>query len=542
MAEKHVRQPVAVRPQRWVRDLPAWLKYILLLLLILLLLGEIATGEFSNMNEAGWLTWLILFIKLILIAGLIALIKVQKNLKCGITAPTGCTEEEPDPVAGMLFVRVMGTASGAVFGHYTLEVSNGAITYPASILSYPGGGASGTAPVIGGELGRINTTSLSDGAYTITLRVYPAGPGSPKVCTITFNLLKVIVYINRVAGVQAIVLPNNANPFDPTAELRTDYAVAPPPHDFRSRSLGGSMTIKGAAYIYECAARKIKKYEIRYAGVTAPGTEPPQPNKGDPIPVTWPVAQRSVLLEYAIPDQYQPWTRVGPAPIDLINSWNTMTIGGTTYYKLNPSSWNSGPAASGRFSLLLTAEDTTGVTYHDIQHIWLDNKSIIGKIVKLQRAVAGVWTDIPPCTDLLFSFGNIRIMGLAWDPVISEAWWPPVSPNDNFGLYRLTFWKQFGAGVPLTGDITTRVPALPVIPPVAVPVDADAGELAQWNLNTLDAGADPGTGVPPPYPKIYRRTSCTYILQLFVTDTTIVNEGTTHYVYHQVPVKLVNDL
>ncbi len=552
MEKKDVRQPVSEKPQRRVRDLPGCLKYILLLLLILLLLGEIATGQFSKITEAGWLTWVILLIKLILIAGLIALIWLQRELRCEITAPTGCTEEEPDPVAGILFVRVMGTASGAVFGSYTLEIQKNVDPPIASVVSYPGGGASGSAPVIGGELGRINTTSLSDGAYTITLRVYPAGAGSPKVCTITFNLLKVIVYVNRVAGVQAIVLPNNANPFDPTAELRTDYAAAPPPHDFRTRSLGGSMTIKGAAYIYECAARKIKKYEIRYAGVAAPGTEPPQPNKGDPIPATWPVGQRIVLFEYAIPDQYQPWTRVGPASMDLINSWNTMTIGGTTYYKLNPGSWNSAVAASGRFSLLLTAEDTTGVTYHDIQHLWLDNKQMfytVGpdvfytvRIVKFQRLVAGVWQDIPPCEDLLLSFGNIRIMGLAWDPVISEAWPLTATPNDNFGHYRLDYWKQFGPAHELLGNTSVRVPALPALPPVPTPTYADAGQLAVWDLTTLDAGVAPSPYVPPPDPRIYRGESCTYNLQLYATDTTIVNEGTTHYVYHQVPVKLINDL
>jgi hypothetical protein len=542
MESINVRQPINDRPRRQVRDLPGCIKYILLLLLILLLLGEIWSGEFSRGAEFGWLTWVILLIKLILIAGLIALIWVQKSLKCNLTAPTGCTEEEPDPAIGILFVKVIGTASGAVFGSYTLEIQKDGDPPIPGVISYPGGGASGSVPVISGELGRINTTSLSDGAYTITLRVYPAGPGSQCVHTISFNLLKVIVYMNRVAGVPAIVLPDNANPFDPTAELRTDFAPAPPPHDYRTRSLGGLMTIKGAAYIYECAARKIKKYEIRYAGVTAPGLEPPQPIKGDPIPAIWPIAQRIVLIEYAIPAQYQPWTRVGPASMDLINSWNTMTIGGTTYYKLNPSWWSSAAAASGRFSFLLTAEDTTSITYHDIQHIWLDNKSIIGEIVKFQRLVSGVWKDIPPCTDLLLSFHTIRIMGLAWDPVIDEAWWPPVSPNDNFGYYRLDFWKQFGAAVGLTGNITTRVPALPAAPPVIAPTSANAGELAQWDLTTLDAGPVPSPYVPPPYPKIYRGESCTYDLQLFVTDTTVVDESSTHYKYFPVPVKIINDL
>ena len=114
MEEKDDRQLVSNQPRRKVQDLPGCLKYILLLFLILLLLGEIATGEFNRISEAGWLTWLILLIKLILIAGLIALIRLQRHLKCEITAPTGCTEEEADPAAGILFVRVIGTASGAV--------------------------------------------------------------------------------------------------------------------------------------------------------------------------------------------------------------------------------------------------------------------------------------------------------------------------------------------------------------------------------------------------------------------------------------------
>lgn len=540
MEPQDVRQPVPERTRRRVQDLPGCLKYILLLLLILLLLGEIATGEFRKISEAGWLTWVILFIKLILIAGLIGLIRLQRGLRCEITAPTGCTEEEPDPVAGILFVRVMGTASGAVFGSYTLEIQKDGDPPIAGIVSYPGGGASGSAPVIGGELGRINTTSLSDGAYTITLRVYPAGPGSPCICATTFNLLKVIVYMNRVAGVPAIVLPDNANPFDPTAELRTDYAAAPPPHDFRIRSLGWSMTIKGAAYIYECAARKIKKYEIRYAQVTAPGTEPSQPNKGDPIPATWPVGQRIVLFEYAIPDQYQPWTRVGPASTDLINSWNTMTVGGTTYYKLNPGKWNSGVAGSGRFSLLLTAEDTTAVTYHDIQHVWLDNKDIIVQIVKFQRwnSKTSAWEDIPPCTDLLLSFGKIRVVGLAWDPLIDDTF-PIAAPNDNFDHYDLYFWKQFSPNVDyIVAASLNRVPSLP---PLTPPTAADAGELGIWDLSQVDALNMASTVHASN--RLARTEACTYTIELYATDNTVVNDGaTTHYHYYPVPVKLVNDL
>jgi hypothetical protein len=317
------------------------------------------------------------------------------------------------------------------------------------------------------------------------------------------------------------------------------------------RSIGGGITIKGAAYIYDCAARKIKKYEIRYAAVAAPGPDPVQPNRGDAIPATWPVSQRVVLFEYSSPDQYQPWTRVGMAPMDLINSWNTMTISGVTFYKLNAGGWGSVAAGNGRFSMLLTAEDTTGVTFHDIQHVWLDNRNIIVTIVKLQRKVNGSWVDIPACTDILLSFGTVRVIGIAWDPVIDDTWPLSAVPNDNFDFYQLSLLKQGSASwadvtVPL--HLGSRVPALPAMPPVPVPTVADAianpdnYELWQWDLTTLDAGPAPAMYVPPPYPKMYRGEECAYELRLYATDTTLVSEGTTHWNEFPWPLKIVNNL
>jgi hypothetical protein len=523
------------RPPRRARDVPGCIKYILLLFLILLLIAEIASGEITFGRETSWLVWVILAIKLLLIAGLVALIVVQRDLNCEITEPTGCTEEEPDPVAGTLTVKVWGTASGVAFGSYTLEVNKGSISYPG-IVSYPGGGSSGTTPVTNGELGVINTTTLSDGAYTITLRVYPLGFGVSKVCSATFDLLKVINYMNRVGTAQAVQLAtNNPNPFDPLAELAVGG---------EARSIGGTISFKGAAYIYECAGRKIKKYEIRYAGVPTPGSEPPQPANGVSIPGTWPAANTITSLEYTVPDQYQFWTRVGPIATDLINTWTTFMIGGSTYYKLSPGKWNSGSAGSGRFSFLLSAEDITAAIYHDIQHVWLDNRSILGQIVKLQRwsAQTNAWEDIPTCTDLLLSFGKIRFLGLAWDPILDEDWWPATAPNDNFDHYDLVFWKQFSPVTdPIVLDETSRVPALPALPPIPTPTAADAGQLAIWDLAQLDA-LNPGSPVNPSN-RLDRDESCTYDVQLFVTDNTLVNDGaTTHYKYHTVPLKIINDL
>ncbi|MGD0613656.1 MAG: hypothetical protein ABSB41_19335 [Anaerolineales bacterium] len=512
------------------RDVPGCIKYILLVFLVALFIAELGSGQirFSNLGETSWLAWLVSLIELLLIVGLIVLIRVQRDLKCQITDPSGCTEETPDPTEGILYVDVKGTAAGTAFGSYTLGVTKGMINYPG-IVEYPGGGSTGTVPVVAGDLGRINTTSLTDGTYTITLTVYPLGWGSPSTCTITFDLLKVIVYINRMGGAPAEVLPaGNPNPFDPTAEL----AVGTKPV-----SIGGVITVKGSAYIYECVNREIKKYEIRYAQVTVPGGEPAQPPRGAAIPATWPAANQAAMLEYTNPDQYQPWTRVGPMSTDLVNTWNTFTIGMTTYYKLSPGSWNSAAASSGRFSFLLIAEDTTAINFFDIQNVWLDNRPILGQIVKFQRWNGSAWVDIPPCTDLLLSFGKIRVVGLAWDPLIDNAF-PVTAPNDNFDHYDVYFWKQFSPVTdPITSGATTRVPA--ALSPVPTP--ADAGELGQWDLSLLDA-ANMASTVHSDN-RLGKGSSCTFTVELYVTDNTLVNDGgTTHYNYYDVPVKVVNDL
>ena len=443
---------------------------------------------------------------------------------------------------GILCIHVKGTASGSYFSHYTLGINKAGNPQSVDVF-YPGGGGSGSSPVVNAHLGKIDTSSLMDGAYEVVLTVYPWGSGSPKVCKKTFSLLKAIVYISRVAGVPAISnvpAPGNPNPFDPNAELCLE--VAP---DYPKRSFGGTMKMDGSAYIYECPGRKIKKYAIRYAHIVSPGSEPGQPAFDAAVPAAFSGMVSPLPLEYLTADHYQPWNRVGPAPINLVNSWKSITIGLNTYPKLKSGSWNSNAAGSGRYSLLLTAEDTAAHLYHDIQHIWIDNHNIKGKIVKFQwyNEKSNAWEDLPKCKDLsMKKYGKIRVMGLAWDPVIDEAWWPAVAPNDNFGHYNLRFWKQFGASQNLTSDIYTRVPALPASPPVAVPGNADAGELAVWDITALDGGVAPDPYVPAADPLLYRGESCTYTIRLFVTDTTILNESTTHYIYDTESVKIINDL
>jgi len=472
-------------------------------------------------------------------------IRVCPPLQCAITDPTGCTKEEPDPVAGVMRVRVHGTAAGANFGHYTLQIQSDGDPPIAGIVSYPGGGATGTSQVVAGELGRIDTTSLSDGAYTITLTVFPAGPGANCVKTTTFNLLKVAVYITRIAGVPAV-----PSCYDPNAELVSGMHI---------RSFGGSLEIDGAAYVFGCAAEKIARYEIRQARVAAPGPGPGQPATDAAVPADWPPANQIHAPLVYDPTKYWPWTRVGPIPTNLLNDWGTKHVGapspgGTDYPILQPTSWDSrgatGNPGGGRYALLLIVEDTAAHRYFDLQRIWVDNWPVLCQIVKFQKpgTPPGTWDDLPTCTDILLSWKKLRIVGLAWDALIDSAW-PTTGPNDNFDRYGLSYVKQFVAvsdPIPVASP-TTRVPNF--LSPT--PTVADAAVLAEWDLTTLDAGAKPAGATcssPIPAPnqnRLYRKCSCTYSLTLGVSDTTVTQTVSDYGLHHPsttIPIKIVNDL
>jgi hypothetical protein len=215
-------------------------------------------------------------------------------------------------------------------------------------------------------------------------------------------------------------------------------------------------------------------------------------------------------------------------------------------------------AGGGRYSLLLIVTDTLGTTYYDLQRIWLDNWSVLCDIVKFQKPgkVAGTWEDIPPCTDILISWGKLRIIGLAWDHLIDSAW-PVSAPNDNFASYGLSFHKQFvgSESIPITPTpdhpalaANIRVPDTLAI----VPTIADADLLAEWDLTMLDAGPKPAGGsCESPLPAgvspnaLYRGCSCSYDLSLGVSDTTItesIGDYGAHHPSVEQPIKIVNDL
>jgi hypothetical protein len=535
MAEKNLQSSAVERSPKGQRDLPEIIKYILLFILIVLFFAEWGAGEYARLGEGGWLTWIILLIKLLLIAGLIALIRVQKDLKCNISDPSGneCVPEQTDTVGGFQYITVSGTASGGVFGHYTLAISG---PYSYSVIYPPGGGG---VPVVGGKLGEINTTALPDGSYTITLTVFPAGAGSTKVCTKTFNLLKVAVFITEIAGVAPV-----PNFIDETAELVVGSHIV---------SVGGILDVTGTAYVYGCL--EVASVEVLYTRVAAPGPGPSQPATNALLPPAWlPGNTLNPPLVYD-PTKYYPWTRIGELPGDLLNDWGTCVLFSTTYPVLEPTAWDSyvttGSPGGGRYFLLLVVTDTatpTPNTYYDLQRTWIDNWAVVCQIVKFQIFNGTVWVDLPPCTDLLLSYGTIRIVGLAWDALIDSAW-PATAPNDNFNQYSLVYWKQFSVTASSIAIATpnVRVPnSLAFVPP-AHPDAGDAGVLAEWDLTTLDAGVSTGdcNTPPPPLNQLYRGCSCTYTLQLNVSDNTVTDtasDADLHNPTMEVPIKIVNDL
>jgi hypothetical protein len=289
----------------------------------------------------------------------------------------------------------------------------------------------------------------------------------------------------------------------------------------------------------------------------------------DPVG-TWPTANVNSVVYSDDPTKYNPGTRVGIMPNNLINSWSSIHLGapppgGTDYKILAHSTWNSrlvteSPAGKhgGRFTVLLYVLDTAGHRYYDLQRVWLDNWTVLCKIVKFQKpgTLPNTWDDIPACTDILLSWQKLRIIGLAWDALADDAF-PATTPNDNFNAYSLSYLKEFvvtpAVNIPIvpTADHPALAPNVRVPNTLAIiPVDADADLLVEWDLTTLDAGPLPGGGHcdTTPLPagqenRLYRGCACTYTLYLGVSDNTVTeSDWGTHNPTTNQPIKIINDL
>ena len=553
-------QPTAGTAKQRAQDIPGCIKYILLLFLLILLAGEIYGGEFKEFPRLYWLNWLILLIKILLIIGLIILIWVQRQLVCQITAPKDCAKEDIDPATGNPRLTVEGTASGTVFGHYTLALQG----HPECAVTYPPGG--GSTQVTNGVLGWIDTSPVSPGNYTVVLQVFPSGAGSPSTCTSDISILRAPVWIDKVGRVKTYDI--GAYPADPSERLRIiEAGGAGTPET----AIGGAVSVEGGAYLEGCGKRMFE-YSLEYHdapyGPAAPGTTPPEPDAVG----GW---TNILSLQYGdVPQHPYTWScgfLIGiPNYIThgiLTNRW---AVGNCTlpphplYYTDSGNDWNTS-SLNGRYTLRVHEKHRPlGMPgpveeLFDAATVWIDNRNIVARIRKLMIH-GGASLDV--CAELSLSqflpSRQADIIGHAWDPLILD---PPAAPatlepNDNFGGYNLQFKKDGGGLV----DIPISVPPLPPGPPppppvlvnprpvpnvrtVAEPADLDTDVLTTWDIvKALDAGPLPAGNPPPPYPKIFRGQRCAYLIHLGVWDRTHVSDDGAHSNEDYFPFCIVNDL
>jgi hypothetical protein len=554
--------PQGIQPIKKVRDLPGCIKYIILLFLLLLLFGEFYAGEFRGFPDVSRSVFAILFLKLLLILLLIILIWVQRRLFCELTEPTGCANEVIDPNTGNPRLTVKGTASGTVFGHYTLSLQG----HPECPVTYPPGG--GSVPVVNGVLGWIDTSPVSPGAYTVELTVFPAGAGTPCIKRSSINIVRAAVWLDKVGQIK--VQDIGQHPTDSTERLRVLKVNSIDP---KETAIGGSVSVEGGAYLEGCGKRMFE-YALDHLaapyGAADPGSPPPQADAAG----GW---TNILTLAYDdVPQHPYTWScgfLIGiPNYITngiLTRKWDigNCSLPPHPLYQTNSgNNWNTGPL-NGRYTLRVHEKHKPlGMpapveNLYEAATMWVDNRTIIAKIRRF-RLSGGAGLDV--CGELMLSqflpaMGKVDILGHAWDPLIVDPPAAPVGhrPNDNFGGYRLQFKKDGGA----LKDIVISAP--PYVPPppspvlvnprpvpnvrqvAAPPADdlTNADVLTVWDIvKALDAGPMPPAPAPDPGEKIYRGQRCAYIVYLSVWDETHVSDDGGHADNDQFPFCIVNDL
>jgi hypothetical protein len=560
--------PVATQTRddkRRVQDVPGCIKYIILLFLLLLLFGEIYAGEFRRFPELPTIFWLILFIKLLLILLLLILIWVQRRLNCDLTAPSGCTKAEYDSATDKWFIRVKGTASGTVFGHYTLAVERPPGTPFAATISYPSGGASGTAPVISGDLGRIDVTYIEPGPMRVILTVYPVGSGSPCVHANNFDWANRDFYIEKIGVVPAQIM--GPHPADATEVLKLiKYTPSPADPD---ASVAESISVEGGADFTGCG-REMVEYVLQFRRVNF-GSLPWQQDA--PAPGDW--TNINLPLPYGDPAHPRTFLWLFGTWYNAIRHGRITRVWSIGNFLMSISPWITAPrpytaeqpwdtlgaGLNGRFTvrLIVRHQPTVGPPdvptpeLYDSATVWIDNRQIEGFIHHLGIAGGGSLnvcdelslsqfiTPDPHSSSGPFSKVNATINGRAWDPIILNSYPHTDHPNDNFHRYVLNFQKDGSGGPWPIGTSGARVPATLQEAPLAAP-PADIGMLSSWDIvGALDAG--PPTGGLAPDPKIFRGERCAYLLHLVVTDTTHRGDGgEVHTAEHYFPFCIMNDI
>lgn len=503
---------------------------------------------------------------------------------CEILEPDGCVEEQTFPRL-LIFkgIEIVGTAAGPSCGHYTLEWREaGAGAWRSDGVQYPGGTAQGTCGVVNGVLGWIATYPAAEpGPVELRLCLHPEDEkAAPSCCVHTFELQRRLVWIRGLEGIDAEEPPGV---LDPSARLVDGSGDV--------RSFGTALRVFGTAWLDGCDTGKLKRYTLSFHegfvnNPAAPGFIQCWQVDFDQNAFQAAYRDNNPIDEEALTSVWRrqriclpPLFPPGCFTIGnylLANRWDTrdpvlhhvepVDPPGTP----SPATWTSNPVAlancqSGRYTLRLTAEDTSSNLFHDLQHVWIDNKPLGPGHAKVSQ-IAG----IPPCEVVNLSQFAVdggdcgqpwpaQVLGVAFDDYIEEG--NVARPSDNFGGYRVWVKKDGAAnpgtsvpipgpggppwGGPFVGTSRVGVPAPadrcpnPVPNPGPYPPGAD-GILALLDMRRFDAVCNPAE----PGLTLERGECCDYVLRLEVWDETICPQLTNHRHQwpHTYPFRLCNDL
>lgn len=489
--------------------------------------------------------------------------EVPVKLECNLDEPAGCKHGDKTIDPSKVFEPIVGTAAGLGFKNYALELYwegtqniTGAIIYadnagnPDNTLTF------GNHQVIAGNLGFVDLEKAIAGAgsnillstnFEVRLHLYGID-GSVLTCTSDFSITAAKAYIKRVGGGWVPDVTNQSEQLK-----RSDSSAA------EKCSVGGAISVRGAADAYGCGNQKISTYSLWFKA--DPSFTEIQPANGTAFDPSTPANGWSNITNVLfINDDQRDHNKLDgtPNPSYLTNksTWETRTICTNIDFlppfcfsvpDLKEFRWPS--AATGKYSLLLKVEDTGGNTYYDIQRVFIDNESIKAEIKELKYT--GTGASIPPCTDILINDGtgnarSIDIRGYATDPLIDIS--DLTLPSDNFDKFKIQIKKQGASGnITIKNDTSAPIPSRAIWKGGATEPPTDV--LAILDLSWLDADTpatldDAGVPIPASH-RLTRGTSCTYVIKLYADDKTIVNESTDHHIpggYYSFPVKIVNDL
>jgi len=531
-----------------------------------------------------------------------------KPLTCAITEPGSdeCAVEQYYTGPKVYGIEIVGTATGAFCDHYILEWKDplappSAYTQAFVVYAPPAPPAGpGACGIVSGPLGYLQTFGTpvpTDVEIRLTVFSSQAGQ-APCIVEVSFQIFETRVSIENVEGIPVESPPGWP---DPHARL-LNTAIG------QVASFGQDIAIYGHAWVGTCSGRTTKRYTLSYqAGFVD------DPSIG-PWTQFWQVDYNSAkqqaaiangyidLTSYWILNEFCPVPGMCPVPIPFI-TWDELIgtewwagpspytppgIGGSAVppgqvFPVDPelpAIWatQSLPPIncfSGRYTILLTVEDTLGNLYYDTQHIWFDNKAIYGEIT----GILGVL----PCAVINLSqipnAGNcnvawpLAIQGIAYDEYILEGD-TTHHPSDNFGGYCLTITRQGGVesecsafilSVPLPVPMPTSptnigtnrigdpgVRCVAASPPPMVPPTKFSNTLTTMDARMFDATCAPQATPPPPSGFALNRANpvtgqpgqcCSFFFALDVWDTTICGATGRHqpptFIW---PVYICNDL